>query len=734
MGGAYLSLSPHPPLRKTNIGVGAPGWNIFVDPILRRIRPSLSPKWRYELAEGKDEAEVIDLSKDQVIVAAEDLEIALRRLSSLLQASPSPGLCKRLIDPILLQLWILSSWIKPSQRTKERYCDIAIPLLRMYLKVASSPSKTDILLEHLMAVGDAEGEEIAWKYQETWSGDLQVVIPRVAEQLPQLQDLDADAVEEKASTLAATVVESCTDTEISTLFMHLFKGWLSSKSPELFASVKIKIEDDEKAASPLQGLLKMAVLRYLLEKAAEKVISNPNQLLELVCNVLEAQSAESQESEIIAVILSLLNQIVSAPQFQKTQISPERLGLIESSLQRLSAHKSPEIAQTATNLSLLLQYRDELEEPSDAVPPTQRQIEDRNTYKLAMSYIRDPESPPPVRSEGLNLIAGLIKSGSPALDIPAVLVLLSKLLSDSEDFVNLRIVRMLVQLAEKHPKTVCHEVLDHYLDAKELASTDTRLRFGEALAQIIERLGQTFTGELAAQVCQALLSITSRRGNRVRTARKQEREARLQEKKNQEAADAWGGEVLDMSEEVTEEERERNEILASIVEGWESKRGAEDVRMRTSALSIMSVAVETNIAGIGPSLISTTVDLCLHVLTFESELEKGILRRAAIIFIMGFARALNDAREQGRSLGFGLTEESREDIMRTLQYITLTDNDGLVQQHAKDVIESLDNLRLAMLLSQQARQPANIERLVGLPPKLDLHSDRSARPKIEEIE
>ena len=638
------------------------------------------------------------------------------------------------MDPILLPLWSISSWTDSSPRTKERYSNVAMPLLKMYLKVASSSSdKTDILLEKLMSVGDVKNGYVAWKYRKIPSGDLEIVVPRTLEQPLQLQDLDPEAIEQKASTLATTLVESCTETEISAVFMHLLKGWLSSRTPALSTTVKVKMEEEE-PASPLQGLLKLAVLRHLMEKAEEKVIRKPDQLLELVCNVLEANSREAQENEVISVALSLLNQIISAPQFQKSQLKSDTLNLIEQSLQELSNHQSKEIAQTAMNLSLLLKYRDELEKPSDAAPPTERQIEDRNTYKLAMSYIRDPESPPPVKSEGLNLISGLIKSNSPALDIPAVLVLLSRLLSDGEDFINLRIIKMFVQLAEKHPRTVLQEILDHYLDAKELSSTDTRLRFGEALVQVVERLGLMFAGEIATQVCETLLSIVSRRGRRPKTAIKQERAARLQERKNKEAEEAWGGEVLDMSEDVPEEERINNEILSRIVEGWESKRGSEDVRMRASALSILSTAVETNISGVGPSLISATVDLCLHVLAFEPEMEKGILRRAAIIFIMGFARALNDAREQGRSLGFGLTEESREDILRTLRYIEVTDNDGLVQQHAKDVIESLENLRLATLLHQHTRRVPDIERVVGLPPRLDVHSGGGSRPKIEEIE
>lgn len=610
---------------------------------------------------------------------------------------------------------------------------MAASLLQTFLKIASAPEKTEILIKHLLYIGEVDNDSISWKYR---SGEdtLEVVMPRKTERPPQIQDLDWSEVEQKSAALAATLVDSCTDQDMSTLFLQLFRKWLSSRSTVHSETVKIKAEDAE-VKDPVGGMLEMMVLQQLMEKATDKLISKASQLLELICEVMEADEQEPQGTEVISVMLSILNHVVSAPSFQKSNLKPGILKIIESSLERLSRDGTPEVSQTARNMLLLLQYRDELDQ-SDVTPATDRQVEDRNTYKLAISYITDSESPPPVKSEGLNLISGLIQSNSPALDLPAVLVLLSRMLADSEDYINLRVIKMFVQLANKHPKTVCREILDHYLDAKEYSTTDTRLRFGEALLQVVERLGQTFTGDAATQVCEVLLSIASRRGHRPKTALKQEREARQREKDNKEAAEAWGGEVPDMSDEVPEEEKVNNEILSRIVEGWESKRGSEDIRMRSSALSVLASAVETNIAGIGTSLVSAGVDLCINVLMFEPEMEKAILRRAAVFYILGFARALDSAREEGRRLGFGLTDQSRADILRTLRYIEGTDNDGMVQQHAKDVIESLENLQMSNLMHRSGGgQEPDLERVLRLGPRLDVHGGApTSRPRIEEIE
>jgi hypothetical protein len=335
----------------------------------------------------------------------------------------------------------------------------------------------------------------------------------------------------------------------------------------------------------------------------------------------------------------------------------------------------------------------------------------------------------------LNLLSGLIQGESSVLDITAVNVLLSNLLENGEDYVNLRVVKLFTQMANKHPRSTVKELLDHFLDPQEKLSTDIRLRFGEALVQVIERLGETFAGEVALQVTETLLSIAGRRGYRPKAMRKQTREERKQKIKKEEDGD----DEQDDEDERTADEKARDDVLAQILQGWESKRGSEDIRMRASALSILGTALETNIRGVGSFLVSTTVDLCVSVLALEQEMEKAILRRAAIMVVLGFIRALESARESGVSLGFGLQEESRSDISRTLQYVAGTDNDGLVQQHARDVIESLENWHMASLVPSQADyETSRVGRLEGLRVNADTAglgaSSGRPRPRIEEIE
>jgi hypothetical protein len=315
-------------------------------------------------------------------------------------------------------------------------------------------------------------------------------------------------------------------------------------------------------------------------------------------------------------------------------------------------------------------------------------------------------------------------------------------MNDNEDYINLQVIKIYTLLASKHPKSVTTELLDHYVDPKEKGSVDARLRFGEALVQVIDRLGETFTGEAAQNVCDALILVAGRRGYRPKTEARQAKEERLRQKKNKEAEDMWGGEVPDMSLDLPEEEREKNEIISHLIEGWESKHGTEDVRMRASALSILGHAMETNITGLGASYVVIAVELAMKILQLEPEPEKGILRRAGILLVLSFLRALDNARQMGKRLGFGLP--AQEDVARTIQYIAVTDNDGLVKQHAIDVLESLENWKMTQLASeaedlQEYHQlGAGITKLAGLEVNPDISAQKESssqlRPRIEEIE
>ncbi|KAI1471007.1 uncharacterized protein F4812DRAFT_162575 [Daldinia caldariorum] len=725
---------------------GTPGWKAFAEPMLAKINPTLSSEKLTEesLALSASADEVVDLRKEVILVEAEDLRTALKRLSSLLDSHPNPGLTKRLLAPLMLQLWALSSWPPASKEFDEQYRRPTSTLLNIYLKISGSPEKFQALLRDLLTSGSTDASNPRWTFDKVGDSNVQIKSLRESTNNANLE-LNLGLLESKSEAFLDLLQSVGTDSDISTLFLRLLQDSLESR--ESTQEIKL-IPEAGKEKDPTVQLIEAKVLQKMMEKLSDRLVSSWKQMLELVSQILresESSSAAAND-DATPVALSLLNLVVTAPGFQKANVRSDVLASIEGSLEKISQLQAEDVSQTARNLSLLLKYRDAIEDPSERMTaPTDRQVEDRKTYNLAISYITQADSPPPVRTEGLNLLSGLIRAGSPILDVQATLVLLSSLLNEDDDYVNLTVIKLFTQLSNRHPRSTTKEILEHYVDANELETTDARLRFGEALLQVVQRLGETFSGETARQVGEALLAIAGRRAQRPKTKAKQDREERLKQLKNKAAQDAWQGEVPDLSEledDQTEDEKARSELIAQIISGWESKRGAEDVRMRASALSVFSVAIETNIAGLGAPLVEASVDLCLNVLTLESGPETGILRRAAIILILHFVRSLADARESGRRLGFGLTDSSRQDIARVLEYVAQTDTDGLVQQHARDVVESLHNWQLRTLVPPAAEVPGGpntsaLTRLAGLDigaaPSLPSLEPR-ARPKIEEVD
>ncbi|KAG5929828.1 hypothetical protein E4U42_004348 [Claviceps africana] len=700
--------------------MGAPGWNAFVRPLLEPINHSLQSTRSRDLGLDreicKSTDEIVSLARDKILVSDVQLAAAVRRLRVLILSNPSPGLSRRVLKPVILQLWALASMPNPPETIARKYCMPAETLLHTYFTLFGKKENIAPLIQDILCEGASHGSEYTWRFRADGHSNIDVEAVVNSEMEVGLLQL-----EPKAEKLVKLIVGSCSNEEISALFLGLLNNWIQSmkQQQEDRTTIKTTIVDGKQDDSPIQQLGELTILQKLMDTAPDKLVSHFDQLMEIICQMLRGNEQIALGDDVMAVVLSLLNVVITSASFKRSDVQPRDMNIIEVSLQQIGRAGNSDVSATARNLAMLLQYRDQVDQPPDgrqssASAPSSRQREDRKTYSLAMNYITgDRDNPPPVVSEGLAMLSTLITAESPILDITAVTVLMSNLLRENEDYINLRVIKIFTQLANKHPKSTVRELVENYLDTQEHSSTDIRLRFGEALIQVIERLGETFSGDVAIQTGETILSIAGRRGRRPKTQARQAREERLAKLKKDKAAregrdgdDSDGGHDPDENEDedMTEADRKNNEMLEQIIQGWESKRGSEDVRMRTSALSIFGAALEVNVAGLGPTLVSNAVDLCINVLTVERDMEYGILRRAAILVILGFVRALHHARQSGRSLGFGLTLSSRQDIERTLEYVAETDNDGLVQQHARDVVESLQNWHVGSLLSQVQEQ------------------------------
>jgi hypothetical protein len=733
--------------RKQFGALGKPGWKAFVEPILASIDPALSTT----VGSKQPSNDIETLGSPNVLVSAPEVSKGLQRLSTLLTSHPHPSLTKRLLNPILLPLWSLSSWPDGYEYTERCYRKPAGMLLRILLQLSSgtkdsrktedsSPNLLTIILQNLTFKGRPTTSEKPWTYKTVQDGGIQVE--------DATNELEEDADSNLDLARLNTAVDAFVDllqtipdlkTDVSELFINLCMKWLARGTKDQMEPVLFSLESQSDKFDVKNSLIDAKVMQKMMTTFPEKLVEDSTQVLDLVAQILFdfAMKSATNSEDTVAVALSLLNIVLTSPSFQVNSGNELRLESIQNSLSSISRKRDLEISSTAQNLLLLLKYRGTIEEPTIANmgTPTDRQLEDRKSYSLAMSYLTGTDSPPPIRVQGLQLISDLVRNGSPVIDVPALLVLFSSLLQDSEEYIYLRAIKSFIQLSQKHPKTVMKDLIDRYVDPNEDYELDQRLRLGEALLQVIENNALAFNGEAARALCQGLLFIASRQGYRPKTEQRQKKKNKLKRKKDEEAEEAWGGEVPQLDEALDAEAEEENEILSQIVTGWESKRGSEDIRIRASAISILGSGIEANIVGVESNILAAAVDLSIHILTLETEPEKGILRRAAVLLIMSFVRALDSARAEGKKLAFGFAGQSLEDVQRILGYIEASDNDELVRQHARDVIEGLRAWQINALLPPQ-QEGTEIQELAGLSihPRDEEGSSGRVRPKIEEIE
>ncbi|KAI9744928.1 MAG: hypothetical protein M1818_001854 [Claussenomyces sp. TS43310] len=711
--------------RKEYGAPGSAGWKAFAVPMLGCIDPTFINDSESESKISNDE--IINLSTKHMLVSASQLAEALRRLASLLSSHPNPGLSKRLLGRLLLPLWSLASW-PAKDNEKEEWRAPAMFLLQILLQL-SDAKQLIIIAENLMFYGKKIQGRLPWRYKAT---SMQgIIVEKWLDRQPKMDlmnEEDLEVLDRKVETFVVLLQATRDDSVVPALFLSLCKQWVFSEDhPQ--AQINIcSVSLTENTAIAKTKFVVVKIMEKMMSAIPGTLISDITQVLELVGEVLHQLSVNDDESEgeeTASVALSLLNLVFLSSKFQHSQHA-RILATIQDNLGCIISTGDSDLARTAQNLLLLLDAQ-RAEAPVTPSPIVDKNEEERRTYKLAMSYLMSSESPPPVRAQGLDLLSDLMRINSPVLDIPATLILLSSLLQDEEEYIYLRCIKVYILISVKHPKSVMESLLDHYVDVNEEATLDARLRVGEALLQVIEKAGQAFGGPVAQAIGACLLSIAGRRGNRPKTQEAREKREAIARNQTREAEQAWEGPVPQLE---AEGDDAGQEVLEQIVGGWEGSRGEEDVRVRASALAILGTAIEVNIGGLGSSTTSSGVDLSINILAMEPEPAKAILRRSAILLVMSLIRALDTTKP-----GFGFAGQSLDEVIRILRYIESTDNDGLVRQHAKDVIEGLETWQMKSLV-EASRPQAGSSLLAGGLAGLSFGSNPSSKRKarIEEIE
>ncbi|OBT90463.1 hypothetical protein VE02_01188 [Pseudogymnoascus sp. 03VT05] len=692
----------------------APGWQLLAEPILRSIDPSQGRS----LIKSDSETRIGPV----VLSSPAELADGLRRLASLISSHPNPGLSRRLLRNIVLPLWSLASWPAKDNELEE-YRAPAGFLLHIILQLSVDGAQLIRIADNLMSQRTHGGRLMRWKYAESPTGGIRIEkdTPTDDEPMGKLLNLnrvvDYESIDFKVNAFLDVVKLASTSDAfgISNLFIAICRRWLVEEDGLVQSELAISTPGSRPPRNFEEKIIDAKLLQGLIETVPDRLVEESGQVLELSCNILlRANRREDMKNDdTIAIALSLLNMVFTSPSFKASSMNPSFITSIKEALSA-TAKAQTESSTTAQNLLMLLDFK--LIEPDafDVPPPTvsERVLEDRRTYKLATGYITSPDSPAPVRAEGLDLLTTLVTGRSPILDVPAAMILLSSLIQDEEEYIYLRVIKSFIQLSVAHPKSVLNGILERYFDAIEDLNLDTRLRFGEALSQVIEKAGETFTGDVAHHVCEGLLALAGRRGHRPKSQEEKTKRRAAEKRKNKAAEDAWGGPVPQLDDIPEDHDPEVDAILNQIVEGWEGKRDEEDVRIRSSALAVFASAIDSNVAGIGPAIVGGGVDLAINMLPLEPEPEKAILRRSAISVVMALVSAISSAKDAGKDIGIGFAGQSLADVTRIFQYISETDNDGLVRQQATETLEQLKNWRMNELSG--ASIGSNLDANLGL--------------------
>jgi hypothetical protein len=721
--------------------LGAPdciGWKLFVEPQFKTFRPvCVGP-----IPDRTTKSNNSLISKE--LVSHEELRIAVNRLAALVDSHPSPSLTGRLLRPIIVPLWGLANYTN-AVISKSDLSQSASSLLDTFFRLSSNPSHLHILSENLLWDGTAD-----WEYGP--SGDGRVTI-RERDGGKSINAFDVITaipnIEHRVSTFLhiLSLVEPST---IGAVFLDLSKKWLLPQSKQ--SSDALSVESD-----PIKPFAQAKLVQAVLEKFQDTISKQPEQVLGLIEQILSQldkdqaaklrakrtqtletptfntlsslriihkednaevtqSGVENDSEEMLTVAISLLNAMLSSPEFKHENDTALVTHRIQDLLLKLStgsqALSTPLKLSIQTALSLIQSANQKPNQQSTGTKETSQSTE-QAVHQTLSEIANDLSSDlPPLRSSALHALQALIKTADLPVDAPTItLLLLHTLRTDPEEFVYLAAVRTLVELAMRRELSFTVKLTaEAFNDVKEESGVDGRLRVGEALNTVVEALSEPanrVSGAEKHQVIEEIMAVVipvaGRRGNRKREMHENQQKERLEKRRRREAERAWGGEVPDLPDEDVDIDpvtRERNrlelEAIDKIVKGWEQTGFEDDVRVRTSALSILGQVLERCMDDCSPSNVESAVELALSILTMELGPEKAILRRAAALSLLSILKAANEISE-ARKGSVGLDAEKWNNIEKVLDWVVKNDDDELVVGHATAAAEGLEAWRMGQI-------------------------------------
>lgn len=803
---------------------GAPGTighSIFLEPLFKTLTAGLDDSSRNWMMSSSASGE--DLP-NRVLVPESLLVLAVDRLRSLVLQPPNPSLVKRVVYPILVPLWGLACGTSEQQRNSLH--EKIMEVLQTYFAISVGEQPLKKLVDNLLWDGGS-----TWTYSVVPTHGLSLIKRETAKSdrlnIVRLLDTLASRAKLFVGLLGA---DPSSEERTGDIFLYVSESWLVSTPVNERSFNKPQLGLANEAESMERKLVSAKLAETLLDNFKDILSRRPLRVLELIKQIIDGEfnrastrkkrdgdlgtgkvslsslanivpaeenteqgnAEESDSTESLPAVFSLLSTVLASPEFSASEDTLPVLETLKSRLDQLIPYLPPSLAKPGTTSSMLLEiHMTSPTEQSQKRPYAE--VSDFETHRRALTNLNSDL--PPVQAEGFSLLSDLVKKSSPVLDIPSTLTLLLSIITDpseaaaNDEFIYLNAIKLIGTLASRHPRTVVKTLVDRYTDRNETTNLDQRLKIGESLLRTVQDLGQSLTGETAKVLGDGMIAVAGRRSQKPETQKrrkqqleKEKRQKEREERRNKEPAMPSGWKISSPSPaaKLQEDEEEGSESespeqaahSANIIAAWAAGASADDepddLRARASALSILATAVQTNIAGLGPSVASSAVDLALATLTLEQEPESAILRRASVVLLLDILKALDTTREtrgsQALGFGFSLADDSAggmswkdenassrgpstigniPHMLRTLAFVESRETDTIVRGHIRVLIESLEAWVEKSLLwgigahDREGENEPRLElgdRIAGL--QIDPLAGRqgSGRPRIEEIE
>ncbi|KAL4800706.1 hypothetical protein BDV19DRAFT_396230 [Aspergillus venezuelensis] len=792
---------------------GAPGTighSIFLEPIYKALTGSLDETSRAFIT---PQGISTPASKD-VLSGESEVLLAISRLKTLVLQPPNPGLVKRVVSPILLPLWGLACF-SMQQQLKVFHDDMML-ILQTYFGISVGFLPLRRIVDNFLYNGG-----LTCAYSTNSSNHIILKKPKPQDFGNNLVGLMDDLQSRTKLFTSLLEADPSRDEQTGEVFLYVSQRWLTQQASDAAAPNNLQLRPDNESGSIIQKLIYAKLAETLLDTFKDTLSRRPLKILELIKHILDGELAstrtrsrqtlgngsgkvslsslanivstdeadseeatESDSTESLQVVFSLLSTILASPEFSVSKVTSEMLKIIKEKLDLLLPHLPSSLSKSGTTSSMLLEIH--------LVSPEQQESKGKSTetpdFEIHRRALMNLNSDlPPVQAEGFSLLSDLIRKSSPILDIPSTLTLLLSIITDStetianDEFIYLNAIKLIGTLASRHPRTVVKTLIERYIDRSEAATLDQRLKIGEALLRTVQDLGEALAGETAKALCEGLISVAGRRAQKPQAQaarqaalekerRQREREERQRQK---DAASGWTLSAPEILEEIIDDEdgsdKETPEQAihsANIISAWAAgsarDKEPDDLRVRTSALSVLATAMQTNIIGLGPAILSSAVDLALATITLEPDDESAILRRASAILLLDILKSLDEARENRgtQNLGFGLTLADNSSnaypgpsegsigniphILRTLAAVEARETDSIVRGHIRILTESLEAWIEKSLLWGVGRHPSGEadeprfelgDQIAGLSINpLAGSGEGATRPRIEEIE